>query len=79
MPSEEHVSKFVRSSRMLLPLSWLCLRLEESQGANGWEAELQSMTGLASDHEMKPGELAAQVFLERQAQRVYQTLVKRKA
>jgi len=61
---------------MLLPLSWLCLRLQESQGASGWEAELQSKTGLAADHELTPGELAAQVFLERQAQRVYQSIVK---
>jgi hypothetical protein len=79
VPSAEHVSRFVRSSGMLLPLSWLCLRLEDSQGASGWEAELQSKTGLASDHVMTPGELAAQVFLERQAQRVYQTLIKKTA
>lgn len=76
LPSAENVRKFVRSTGMLLPLSWVCLRLEESQGVGGWEAELQSKTGLASDHEMTPAELAAQVFAERQAQRVYRSLVR---
>jgi hypothetical protein len=79
LPTAEHVRKFVRSTGTLCPLSWLSLRLEESDGASGWEAELQSKTGLASDHELAPGELAAQVFAERQAQRVYQYLVEGKA
>lgn len=76
LPSAEHVRKFARTTGMLLPLSWLCVRLEESQGASGWEAELQAKTGLASDHQMTPGELAAQAFAERQAQRVYGSLVR---
>lgn len=75
LPSTEQVRKLVQSRAVLFPLSWLCVRLEESQGVGGWEAELQSRTGLASDHEMTPADLAAQVFAERQAQRVYQMLV----
>jgi hypothetical protein len=76
LPGAEHVRKFARSTGPLLPLTWLCVRLEESQGASGWEAELQSKTGLTADRELAPNELAAQVFAERQAQRVYQTHVK---
>jgi hypothetical protein len=76
LPSAEHVSRFVRTTGSLFPLTWLCLRLEESQGASGWEAELQSKTGLASDHELTPAELAAQVFTERQAQRLFRSLVR---
>lgn len=79
LPPEEYVRKFVRSTGTLCPLSWLSLRLEESQGASGWEVELQSKTGLSSNHELAPGELAAQVFAERQAQHVYQSVVKGKA
>jgi len=75
VPGAEHVRKFARETGMLLPMSWLCVRLEESQGASGWEAELLSNTALASDRELAPGELAAQFFAERQAQRVYQSLV----
>ena len=75
LPSADNVRTFVRENGVLLPLSWLCLRLEDSQGANGWEAELQSKTRLLSDHEMTSAELATQVFAERQAQRVHESLV----
>ena len=79
LPTAEHVRKFVQSTGILCPLSWLSLRLEDSHGASGWEGELQSKTGLASNRELAPGELAAQVFAERQAQRVYQSCVKARA
>ena len=79
LPTAEHVRRFVQSTGILCPLSWLSLRLEDSHGASGWEGELQSKTGLASNRELAPGELAAQVFAERQAQRVYQSLVEARA
>jgi hypothetical protein len=76
LPKSDTVKRFVTGSPPILALTWLCMRLEESQGATGWEAELKSKTGLASDRELTPNELAAQVFAERQAQRVYQSLTK---
>lgn len=76
LPDAEHVRKFAQRTGALLPLTWLCMRLEESQGVSGWEAELQSKTGLTAERELTPNELAAQVFAERQAQRVYQAQVK---
>lgn len=76
LPAEDHVRKFVQVTATQFPLTWLCLRLEESHGTSGWEAELLTKTGLTSDRELSPGELAAQVFSERQAQRVYCSLVR---
>jgi hypothetical protein len=76
LPSAEHVRKFARGTGTLLPLTWLCIRLEENQGAGGWEAEFLTKTGVASDLELTPDVLAAQVFAERQAQEVYRSLVK---
>lgn len=74
LPDSESVKRLVRESPPILPLTWLCMRLEESQGASGWEAELAAKTGLVADRELSPSDLAAQVYLERQAQRVYQIL-----
>jgi hypothetical protein len=76
LPSAEHVRTFARGAGPLLPLTWLSIRLEESQAASGWQAELQSKTGWAADRELGPSELSAQVFAERQAQRVYQSRMK---
>jgi hypothetical protein len=74
LPSTDNVRDFVRSTGVLFPLTWLCMRIEESNGASGWETELRTKTGLASDHTLSPGELAARIFVERQTQRVYQSL-----
>lgn len=76
LPSNESLRKIVSTRASLLPISWLCLRLHESQGVAGWEAELQSKAGLASDYEMTAEKLAVQVFTECQAQRVYNSLVR---
>lgn len=76
IPNADHVKRFVQTTGCLAPLSWLCLRLEESQGAAGWETELLAKTGLTANRELTPSELATQVFIERQAQRVYQNRVK---
>jgi GTPase-associated system-like protein len=76
VPAAEHVRKFTRATGTLLPLTWLCIRLEESHGAAGWETEFLSTTGIKSDQELAPDALAGQVFAERQAQQVYRCLVK---
>ena len=76
LPDAEHVRSFARGTGSLLPLTWLCIRLDDCQGASGWEADLQLKAGLTADRQLDPSELAAQVFAERQAQRVYQTRVK---
>jgi hypothetical protein len=76
LPSADTVKDQVRDTAPILPLTWLCLRLEESRGATGWEPELKAKTGLSAEQELTPGELATQVFEERQAQRVYESLNK---
>jgi hypothetical protein len=76
LPVVDHVRKLARATGTLLPLTWLCIRLEESNGAAGWEAEFLSATGVKSDHELTPDALTGQVFAERQAQHVYRSLVK---
>ena len=76
LPVADHVRRFARATGTLLPLTWLCIRLEESDGAAGWEPEFLSATGVKSDHELTPDTLAGQVFAERQAQQVFRSLVK---
>lgn len=76
LPGTEPVRKFVRTAETLLPLTWLCIRLEENQGVAGWEPEFTQKTGVPSDKKLALDVFTAQVFAERQAQRVYQSLVK---
>lgn len=75
LPVDVSVREFVRGAGVLLPLTWLCIRLDDSGGATGWEAEFQAKTGLAAKSEFGPAELAIQVFVERQAQRIYKSIV----
>ncbi len=72
LPPSVRASRVVKDASPSLPLSWLALRLEESGGADGWETEFRSKTGLAPDRELTPPELAAQIFEEQQAQRFYE-------
>ena len=77
LPTEEQkeTRALIRNSAPSLPLSWLCLRLEESGGATGWESEFRTKTDLQADQEFTPAQLASQSFNERVAQRVYAQLV----
>lgn len=74
-PSHDDLKDFVRRAGSLFPLTWLFMRLEESRGAIGWEAEFLAQTGVAPNRELTPGELARQAFVERQSQRVYSSSV----
>jgi len=76
LPESDSVKNLVRGSASVLPLTWLFMRIEERQSDTGWDAELKAKTGVLSVRELTPGEFAIQVFAERQAQRVYQSLVK---
>lgn len=76
LPRSDSVTRLVRVAPPILPLTWLCMRLKESNGASGWDEESKSKTGLTSDRELTPSALADQVFVERQAQRMYQSLAK---
>lgn len=79
LPVDLSVGKFVLGAGVLLPLTWLCIRLDDSGGATGWEAEFEAKTGLQAKREFGPAELATQVFMERQAQRTYQLIVGERA
>ena len=55
----------------LFPLSWLCNRLIESDGATGWLHEFEAKTGISKTHSRSPVEWSIQVFRERIALRVH--------
>lgn len=71
VPEEKASADLARTAPPLLPLTWLTMRLEESDGAAGWEKEFSRKTGLSPELELTPPALAAQVFREKVAQRIY--------
>lgn len=72
-PDDDQVTAFVGTAAPILPVTWLAVRLKDSQGAPGWEAEFERKTGLKADVGIKPGAFAEQVFKERVAQRLLAT------
>jgi hypothetical protein len=59
---------------VIFPLSWLCNRLLANQGAKGWGAEFQKLTGLVVASACTPSVWANQIFRERVAQRIHNEL-----
>ena len=55
----------------LLPLSWLCGRLQASNGTAGWAAEFERTTKIAVHYPRSYVDWAIQAFRERVAYRVY--------
>ena len=55
----------------LCPLTWLCNRLRDSNGAAGWGNEFQTKTGLSASMQLDAKAVAVQVFRERISQRQY--------
>ncbi len=70
-PSDTGLGQLTQDFPAVLPLSWLCLRLSQSQGAPGWNEEFKLKTGLDPARTYTPAELALQAFNERVAQRIY--------
>jgi hypothetical protein len=58
----------------IFPLTWLCRRLQDSQGATGWAQEFEAKTRLDPAEKLDPNAIAVQAFRERIAQRQYASL-----
>jgi len=62
--------KLIEDYSCLMPISWLCRRLRDSQFSADWKTEFERRTGISTGHQISPVELAIQVFNERIAQRI---------
>ena len=67
---ESHIESLISAYPSLLPLSWLCKRLCDSQVGSGWKEEFESKTGCSPSEKRPTADWAAQVFYERSAQRL---------
>lgn len=70
-PTDSDLRQVAQDFPALFPLSWLCLRLRDSQGTSGWNQEFTLKTGLDPTQSYRPGRIAFQAFNERVAQRIY--------
>jgi hypothetical protein len=71
LPKNTGVQAIVRQFPPLFPLTWLVMRLLESEGHPGWEKEFSLRTGLDAAVNHNPSQIATQVLNERVAQRIY--------
>jgi hypothetical protein len=69
IPSSTGFQEIIKRFPPLFPLSWLCLRLQESQGSSGWSQEFKLKTSISASQSWEPKKIAAQAFNERIAQR----------
>ena len=70
-PTDADLGQLAQDFPALFPLSWLCLRLRDSQGTSGWNQEFTLKTGLDPTQSYRPAKIAFQAFNERVAQRIY--------
>jgi hypothetical protein len=70
LPAESSVRQFALDFPALLPLTWLSIRLYESQSASGWEEEFGLRASIPAGGEVGPAALARQAFWERVTQRL---------
>lgn len=70
IPTNTGPQEIIKRFPPLFPLSWLCSRLQESQGSPGWSQEFKLKTGIPASQSCEPGKIAMQAFNERIAQRV---------
>ena len=71
IPGNDATQKLIEDYPCLMPISWLCRRLRDSQFAADWKTEFERRTGIATGHQISPVALAIQVFNERIAQRIH--------
>lgn len=71
IPGNDATQKLIEDYPCLMPVSWLCRRLRDSQFAADWKTEFDRRTGIATSHKISPVQLAIQVFNERIAQRIH--------
>ncbi|MEN6449163.1 MAG: GTPase-associated system all-helical protein GASH [Thermoguttaceae bacterium] len=69
-PGESRIESLISAHPSLLPLSWLCKRLSDSQVGSGWKEEFELKTGFSPTEKRPTADWAAQVFHERSAQRL---------
>jgi GTPase-associated system helical domain len=74
-PSDGDLMEMVRGYPAILPLSWLCLRLSESEGTSEWEKEFEKKTGISPSLHYEPTRVAVQALNERVSQRIYRSLL----
>jgi hypothetical protein len=60
---DEQIS-FAKNHPLLLPFTWIVIRLKEGGGAARWNEEFTAKTGLAQTTELSKAQLARQVFFE---------------
>jgi hypothetical protein len=75
VPQNATVRDLVRNYPSLLPLSWLCWRLNETNHSPGWNADFEARSSVRLSGLYAPADLAVQVFNERAAQKFYEGLV----
>jgi len=68
-PNDGKLKMIVQACPVLFPLSWICIRLHESQGTSVWGEELNKKTGIPEGRELSFEHWGIQVFNERIAQR----------
>lgn len=69
LPIDRIVRKLAQRYASLFPISWVCLRINDSGSPTGWEEEFRNKVGFAATESYSPEEIAGQVFSERIAQR----------
>lgn len=70
-PDDGPAQQLVRGYPALLPLSWQCVRLRESNRSTGWIEEFQRKTSISPKQARGPADWAVQAFNERVSQRIY--------
>jgi hypothetical protein len=70
-PNEGKLKTMIQTYPVLFPLSWICIRLHESQGTSVWGEELNKKTGIPEKRELSFEDWGIQVFNERITQRTY--------
>jgi len=71
IPGNDATEKLIEDFPCLMPVSWLCRRLRDSQFAADWKTEFERRTGIATGHQISPVALGIQAFNERIAQRIH--------
>lgn len=72
LPADADVRNLVQQYASLFPVSWICLRVNDSGSPTGWEEEFRTKVGFQATKSFTPEEVARQIFNERVAQRKYE-------
>jgi hypothetical protein len=69
-PSESELRDLVKAFPALFPLTWTCLRIQESGVTTGWHDEFRMKTGFSASLPYAPRAIARQIFDEYTARRI---------